>query len=331
MKKWEIDDLQNYFQLILDLERSAYVQKSTIENLEAEIEKLGKEGDFIPPELETVKELDFFNFIVYLFIYFLVSTVTLAFLLFFSALAGISLEPRTYFVLWLIIGIVLSVYNYNKDNKKLKNKNDTLRSQYYEDLKIYNQELQTDKEQVKKEIDRQMYINSEIKNIKKQQNEINTTLKILYAQNVVDVDYQNVVSIYYLYSYFRKGRCFSLSFDATTGDIGAYNIYENEKRLDKIIENTDTIIRQIDNIIENPEGLNKMTDIINLLTKSVINMSYNMQNMQHTLVNISNNIEIMAYSEECKKKQNNCIDFLNSMAEKYEFVINIVKFISKIM
>ncbi|MBD4493572.1 hypothetical protein GUG78_17250, partial [Xanthomonas citri pv. citri] len=53
------------------------------------------------------------------------------------------------------------------------------------------------------------------------------------------------------YQYFKTKQTYSLGFDRSTGDTGAYRIYEYEKRMNIIITKLDTVIEKLDEIKNN--------------------------------------------------------------------------------
>ena len=94
-------------------------------------------------------------------------------------------------------------------------------------------------------------------------------LTSLYAQNVIYPKYRNFVAIATIFEYVDSGRCHQLD-----GADGAYNIFEMETRLDKIITKIDVVISKLEQIIDNQyylysavKGLNRRVDNV---TKSII-------------------------------------------------------------
>lgn len=71
-----------------------------------------------------------------------------------------------------------------------------------------------------------------------------------YDLNIVYDKYRGLVPICTIYEYFDAGRCFSLE-----GHEGAYNLYENELRMNVIIEKLDDIISKLDEIKRNQHVL----------------------------------------------------------------------------
>ncbi len=79
---------------------------------------------------------------------------------------------------------------------------------------------------------------------------VNRSLDRLYGYNVIYPSYRNLIAVSSFYDYLFSGRC-----DSLAGHEGAYNIFENESRLDKIITRVDRISSQLNNIEHNQHAL----------------------------------------------------------------------------
>ena len=74
--------------------------------------------------------------------------------------------------------------------------------------------------------------------------------KSLYSCGVIYEKYRNPVALASFLDYLASGRCTTL-----TGADGAYNIFENEIRLDCIVTKLDVVIKKLDQIIDNQYAL----------------------------------------------------------------------------
>lgn len=72
----------------------------------------------------------------------------------------------------------------------------------------------------------------------------------LYSCNILHPKYRNFVAVSSIYEYFDTGRCSALE-----GSGGAYDIYERESRLDKIISRLDQALDTLELIRQNQEML----------------------------------------------------------------------------
>lgn len=96
-----------------------------------------------------------------------------------------------------------------------------------------------------------------------------TELDILYASNFIYPKYRNLIAVASMYEYLDSGRCNSLE-----GADGAYNIYELEVRLDRIITKLDIIISNLEQIRANQyylyTAIKEMQPHIDRVTNTII-------------------------------------------------------------
>lgn len=71
-------------------------------------------------------------------------------------------------------------------------------------------------------------------------------LKQYYDRNILFPKYRNLIAVSSIYEYLQSGRCSTLE-----GYEGAYNIFENELRLNLIVTKLDDIIYRLDSIRDN--------------------------------------------------------------------------------
>ena len=86
--------------------------------------------------------------------------------------------------------------------------------------------------------------------------ESKAALDKLYSLGIVFPKYRNLVAVSTIYEYFASGRVTELE-----GPTGAYNLYENELRMNQIIDKLDVIITKLDEIKANQYALyNELRD-----------------------------------------------------------------------
>jgi len=185
-------------------------------------------------------------------------------------------------------------------------------AEYASELQRYDRLVSEDKKRVEEENRQKCVINSEIQVLYVQSRKSFANLKKMYEYGVIDQMYwHDIVAIASFYQYFRTGRTKSLKFNEETGDQGAYNIYENEKRLNHIITNTDTIIQKLDQIIDNQReiavALRQAENKISSLNDNVRQIS---RNATAYLSEIEQNTAISAYNSE---RQTAELKYLNDM------------------
>jgi hypothetical protein len=120
------------------------------------------------------------------------------------------------------------------------------------------------------------------------------TLQVLdayYGKNIVAKKYQhNLVAISSFYEYLNLGRTRSLELNGS--DKGAYNIFENEIRLNVIIQKLDEVIQHLEQIEQNQYMLYTAITENNRQTQQVLRAT---DQAVQRLQSIENNTAITAY------------------------------------
>lgn len=86
----------------------------------------------------------------------------------------------------------------------------------------------------------------EIDELQKKLSQSRAVMSAVYSYNVIYPKYRNLIAVSSFYDYLMSGRC-----DTLEGHEGAYNIFETESRLDKIITQLDTVIAHLEQIQRN--------------------------------------------------------------------------------
>ena len=167
----------------------------------------------------------------------------------------------------LIIGMIIKQVD-NRRNKRL-DLNDKI-----ETLALIEQ----DEKRVKQELVIQDKIKAQMRQIKQQRDHVKESLAQLYALNIVHPKYRSLIPITMFCEYMETGRCNSLE-----GHEGAYNIYEQEVRLDRIATKLDVIIQKLDSIRENQYDLYQLLSQTNSTVSKVLQEN---QNMMRTLESV---------------------------------------------
>lgn len=130
-----------------------------------------------------------------------------------------------------------------------------------------------------------------------------------YNTNIVFQKYQNMVALTTFYEYLLSGRCSKLE-----GADGAYNIYEQEIRADRIIAKLDDILKALENIQQNQYMLYSiMRDVnenlrnLNRTTDLAVN---SLQRIEDTTARIEYNAEETAYYSKKNAELTNALGFM---------------------
>ncbi|MBR2715326.1 MAG: hypothetical protein IKB73_03865 [Ruminococcus sp.] len=184
--------------------------------------------------------------------------------------------------------------------------------EYYESLSIYDETTKKAKQLLEVEKRQRNFIYQQIKELEKQHSYTRETLQKFYNYNIIDKSYHfDMVAVCSFYQYFNKEMTFSLGFDRATGDRGAYNIYEEEKRLGRIESKLDVVIDKLDQMLENQSyikyQLGQANEKIYELVSGVNSMSKKLNDVNDS---IKEQTAIEQYNAECIQNQ---INFRNTM------------------
>lgn len=118
------------------------------------------------------------------------------------------------------------------------------------------------------QLNKQELIDSEITQLHNMLKSAFSCREKLYNCNIIFPKYRNLITITKFYEYLNAGRCYALE-----GADGAYNIYENEIRLDNIITQLEDIKTTLDEI----------KDQQTLIYKTLKNISSSLQNLEWSM------------------------------------------------
>ena len=145
----------------------------------------------------------------------------------------------------IIDGIILAIYL--PERKKWKQYYSEQRRKYEEDCDLCRKENENRKE--KFAYNQKCWEDSCTKmraTLEKPLKETKENLEKVYAKNTIYPKYRNLPALTSIYEYYVTGRCEELS-----GPYGAYNLYEDEVRKDKIISQLNTVIANLEQIKQN--------------------------------------------------------------------------------
>ena len=133
-------------------------------------------------------------------------------------------------------------------------------------------------------------ISSSVSKLKSALANTQTELDNLYSSNVIYPKYRNLIAVASMYEYIDSGRCNDLE-----GADGAYNIYELEVRLDRIITRLDVIISNLEQIKANQYYL---YTAINNLKPQIDNVVNKIKENTKKLDAVAVNTAITAYTAQ---------------------------------
>lgn len=186
------------------------------------------------------------------------------------------------FLILTLIYVIKNLIQYLKERAKNNEENKVINK--------YNQEV------IAKNNKNYENRKSELSNIKREEwhlrnisikNTLNA-LNMLYSADIIFPKYRNLIAISSFYEYFESGRCNTL-----IGHEGAYNIYENEIRLNRIIVQLDIVIDKLEEIKNNQYML---YDAINQTNRTNKKIMSELKSIRNQNADILKNTSISAYN-----------------------------------
>lgn len=179
--------------------------------------------------------------------FFLVAFTVLGIFLFTQLTEFSAADPFFWSLIVIAIfnGIILAIYL--PERKKWKEAYSKQRDMYNEDCDLCRKENENRKEEFI--YNQECWKDSCTKmrtTLEKPLKETKENLERVYVKNIIYPKYRNLPALTSIYEYYVTGRCEELS-----GPYGAYNLYEDEVRKDRIISQLNTVIANLEQIKQN--------------------------------------------------------------------------------
>lgn len=175
-------------------------------------------------------------------------------------------------------------------------------NEYKEQKEKYDILVEQDALRVKKEVQKKRNIDTQIVALKNNRSNILYTLKRLYDMNVVYPKYRNFIAVATFYEYFESGRCAELE-----GHEGAYNIYENELRLNAVLGKLDDIINHLEEIRSTQYTIYTAIKEGNKMANAIYKKS---ESISDNMKSIADNTAISAYNNEITARNTEILKFI---------------------
>ena len=229
--------ITDYLAKVVALERSVYAQTQTIAELDDRIDELGHPVTFQKPVCGNYATLENTgDFSSYLYTAGLGAVIGGIVGIFTGGIIRGALIGAAILFFGVLIFQLIENATYNKE----------VDNTYKSELNWYVTSKERDKRRVAEELNQKGKL-IEIKNeISDQRDETASVLELFYSKDIIFPKYRNIVAACSIYEYFLAKRCFSL-----IGHDGAYNIYENEVRLERICTKLDEVVTKLEDIKSN--------------------------------------------------------------------------------
>lgn len=150
-------------------------------------------------------------------------------------------------------------------------------------LQEYHVQEQSRKDSLQYFNDLHQKLQQSIKECQTKQAQTYFLLNEYYRLNYIYPDYRGLVPICMIYQYLDSGRCSTL-----TGHEGAYNLYESELRMNKILGKLDDIIVRLDEILDNQR----------ILANELMQSNKNVEYLCNSVDTIGETTELIKYYDQ---------------------------------
>lgn len=319
-------DLKEYISIIVDLEKNRYLQEKLIAGLRQKISRLG-----IPAKLTMLtgpRLRNNFHDLFFLITISLSAGVISAFCVILPLSLINWLCPTPVYSLVYpfctvsgIVAVCFFIYGY-MDNFKS-------RAKYEKDYAEYQYAVKRDRERLAREAQQKALLEDSLGKLEKRKADADELLSRAYAMNIIYPKYRTLAMVCSISEYICSGRCTTLGENEISGSKGAYNILEEEIRLDRIILKLDQILVKLDEIKSTQymlyaavsEGNRQSAQImsgIDQLSKQVEYMSIDQGSLNRQIEELQKDSALTAYNTERIEKELSYMNRMNFYAGKYD-------------
>jgi len=254
-------DLMKYLKSVLETEKNVYVLTQATNKLRTKIDRLGNEGKERLKELakessalvvsNVTERSSAYKLLRLLpFIGMAVGALFACTIIAPNAYAPTSFDRTMNYVVSIPLsaGVGAAVGGFirwvGRDKKKISAKKAIKASKIVnaEYSQAYNEAINSDSkylETINTKSNMQKYYNEMMDQLEQTKG----VLRKLYSLDILHASYRNMVAVASIYQYYDTGRCTTLK-----GHEGAYNLFENERRMNMIISQLNIVIEKLDEI-----------------------------------------------------------------------------------
>lgn len=159
------------------------------------------------------------------------------------------------------VPIILTLFFFFKA-KETKSNIESIRNRNYAKQVRYKKEMDSHNELARKLEKQNMVTRQEINELSKQRDLLLKAFN--HSMNFIYPKYRNIICVSQFTQYIESGRCASFE-----GPHGCYNLFEQELRMDLIIDKLDIVISKLDKVIENQHEMVSLLKSIDQTTKEI--------------------------------------------------------------
>lgn len=146
--------------------------------------------------------------------------------------------------------------------KETKSNIESIKDRNYAKQARYKKEIESHNELARKLEKQNMVIRQEINELSEHRDLLSKAFN--HSMNFIYPKYRNIICVSQFTQYIESGRCESFE-----GPHGCYNLFEQELRMDLIIDKLDIVISKLDKVIENQHEMVSLLKSIDQTTKEI--------------------------------------------------------------
>lgn len=275
-------ELKEYVRIVYELEVSIFQQKDLIQKLETQLSSLPR----VPEEPNTKSDGSGTSAVTAILL-----AVALWCVIFFAPIGwGWKVLIGFFAVSLSAVGVAMLSCWDNDEARRACAKKD-----YQEQMQAYVESLP-----IKKELE------VDLSSLKTKISDSESLLRTIYDKDLIFPKYRNLVAVSSIYEYLSSGRC-----EALEGANGAYNIFEQESRMDRIITRLDDVISNLGRIQNNQfmlysailQSNQKTEQLYQTIQEANALAAKNASDVANKLEQVQANTALIAYTAELTHKE----------------------------
>jgi hypothetical protein len=286
-------DLLQYLKELFNIEVNSFMMQQCLREEEYKLNKL-KDLNIDRPTLK-LKEIpnkpkefyakDKLGVLIYFFMFYTIPGSFISAVILGVITGSISVFSVTFIGLIIAIPILAIIGGLFNNRKSYEEK-----MKEYDSVITYNEKCKKDYEKCQGIYNKKLiYIDQQKNNcmknmdtIRREITEITNTLNLLYDLDIIYSKYRNLKAISKFLEYVESGRCKTLS-----GVLGCYNLFEQEYRLDLMLDKFDQVLLKLDDIQK--QNINLFT-AINRINRNLSEIKQGYTEQYNILGNINEKI-----------------------------------------
>lgn len=180
-----------------------------------------------------------------------------------------------------IIGTIL-VFHFDREQTK---------SEYKQNEQQYNELVKREEIRVRRELALRTELCNQLQKVISERDKTQSALKAIYDIGLIHPKYRYMVAVSSFFDYFDTGRCLSF-----TGPGGAYAVYEEDLRFQRLETKLDVIISKLEELLDSQRML---AGLMREANDTLYRIEQSNNRMMQSVSRIEENTELIEYNARC--------------------------------